>query len=45
MKHIVEKNPKDFRFFEGKIESLKLDLCDLRGCVSAAKEFLDREER
>ena len=30
---------------EVRIEFLLLDLCDLKGCVRAAREFMDREER
>ena len=32
-------------YSEGKIVFLKLDLCDLKGCIEAAKVFLSKEDR
>ena len=45
VKRLVSENAKDPRFSEGKILPMVLDLCDLKGCISAAREFLSKEDR
>ena len=45
VKRLVSENAKDSRFSEGKIIPLIFDLCDLKGCIAAAREFLSKEDR
>ena len=47
VKRLISENAKDSdpRFSEGEIVPLIFDLCNLKGCIAAAREFLSKEDR